>query len=93
MAFTRFARFVPSENSAVQRSPPPVANVAAPTVIDCRTFFSLNETVIRFCSPALASIASAVLAKRTRIAFCACIFMAHSIANGLPPCKTKHAPA
>ena len=92
-AFTRFARFVPSENSAVQRSPPPVANVAAPTVIDCRTFFSSNETVIRFCSSAPALIASAAQASEARIAFCVCLFMAHSIANGSPPCKAKRAPA
>ena len=66
--------------------------VAAPIVIDCRTFFSSNETAIRFCSPAPALIASAAQANVARIVFRVCLFMAHSITNGFPPCKAKRAP-
>ena len=85
-AFTRFARFVPSENSAVHRSPPPAANVDAPTLIDCSTFLSLNETVIRFCSSAPAPVASAAQASVVRIAFHVGRFMAYSLANVLMAC-------
>ena len=65
-AFTRCARFVPSENSAVQRSPPPVANVASPIWMLRNTLRSSNEMRIS----ALLSAAAPQIARAVSIIRC-----------------------